>query len=160
MLKFLSLRWILPILGLIVFSVISYNSFRWHRQYAKDSHIFQWSSIHLDSDPLNRHPSIFRHPQCPPEQPNCFEWDLSTLAVEPGFLTRALMLSAFPAFIVGVVVVDLLGRVGVSQVASFMVSMPILIFAWFYLVGRALTKWAEGTIVRIRGRRPSAPTPS
>jgi hypothetical protein len=44
MLKFLHLRWILPVLGLIVFSVISYSSFRWHRQYFKDNHIFLWSS--------------------------------------------------------------------------------------------------------------------
>ena len=151
MLKFLSLRWILPILGLIVFSVISYSSFRWHRQYAKDSHIFLWSSIHLDSDPLNRRPSNPRHTQCPPEEPDCFEWDLSTLVVEPGFLTRALMISAFPAFIVGAVEVDLLGRLGVSQVASFMVPMPILIFAWFYLVEKGLTKW--GVAIRAWIRR-------
>ena len=159
MLKFLHLRWILPVLGLIVFSVISYSSFRWHRQYFKDNHIFLWSSIHLDSDPLNRHPSN-RYTPCPPEKPDCFQWDLSTLAVEPGFLTRALMLSAFPAFIVGAVVVDLLGRLGVSQVASFMVSMPILIFAWFYLVGKGLTKWGSSIRGWIRRRRPRTSMPA
>jgi hypothetical protein len=147
------------VLGLIVLFVISYSSFRWHRQYAKDSHIFLWSSIHLDSDPLNWHPSS-RYTPCPPEKPDCFQWDLSTLAVEPGFLTRALMLSAFPAFIVGAVLVDMLGRLAVSQVASFMVSMPILIFAWFYLVGKALTKWGVGIRAWIRRRRPRTSMPA
>jgi hypothetical protein len=160
MLKFFRLQWILPVLGLIVFSLISYSSFRWHYQYAKDSHIFLWSSFHLDSDPLNKHSSTLRHPQCPPEEPNCIEWDLSTMVVEPGFLTRTLMLSAFPAFIVGAVVVDLLGRLGVSQVASFMVSMPILIFAWFYLVGKGLTKWGASIRFWIRGRRPRTSMPA
>jgi len=160
MLKFLRLRWILPVLGLIAFSVISYSSFRWHHQYPKDSHIFLWSSIHLDSDPLNRHPNNLRYTPCPPEKPDCFQWDLSTLAVEPGFLTGALMLSAFPAFVGGAVVVDLVGRLGVSQVLSFMVSMPLFIFAWFYLVGEALTQWGESIKAWIRGTRPKTPMPA
>jgi hypothetical protein len=42
---------------------------------------------------------------------------------------------ALPAFLVGTGVVHGLARLGVSEVISFMVSMPLLIFAWFYLVG-------------------------
>jgi len=45
------------------------------------------------------------------------------------------MLSALPAFIASLVIVTVLGRFGVSQVASFMVSMPLLLAAWYYFVG-------------------------
>jgi len=45
------------------------------------------------------------------------------------------MLSALPAFIAGLVIVTVLGRFGVSQVSSFMVSMPLLLGTWYYFVG-------------------------
>jgi hypothetical protein len=67
--------------------------------------------------------------------------------VEPGWLARFLMLSALPAFLVGLGIVHGLSRVGVSQVSSFMISMPLLILAWFYFVGWLLDR---------RTRRPSA----
>jgi hypothetical protein len=55
--------------------------------------------------------------------------------VEPGWFAKSLMLSAFPAFVFGAAVVHGLGRLGISEVSSFMVLMPLLIFAWFYFVG-------------------------
>lgn len=106
------------------------------------------SSVHLDADPLNRDPSKFRNTNCAPKDADCAEWDPATLWIEPGFLTRTLMLSAFPAFMVGGLMVYLFARLGVNEVVSFMVFMPILIFVWFYVVGKVITKWG----LRLGGR--------
>jgi hypothetical protein len=95
-----------------------------------------WSSIHLDSDPLNR-----RH-----------SGDTVELWIQPGFLTRALMLSAFPAFLIGRLLVSRLARFGISEVTSFMVSMPILIAAWFYGVAWMADVWIVGKILLRRDR--------
>lgn len=48
------------------------------------------------------------------------------------------MLSALPAFLVGGFVVGALGSLGISQVSNFMFLMPVLIFAWYYVVCRLL----------------------
>jgi hypothetical protein len=61
--------------------------------------------------------------------------------VDPGLLAKFLMLSAFPAFLVGLFVVSGLGRLGLSQVSSFMLLMPVLIFAWYYFIGWLLDRW-------------------
>jgi hypothetical protein len=45
------------------------------------------------------------------------------------------MLSAFPAFIVGIPIVKALAHLGVSEVLSFTVAMPLLVVGWFYFVG-------------------------
>jgi hypothetical protein len=45
------------------------------------------------------------------------------------------MLSALPAFVISAGIVGILARFGISEVTAFFVSMPLLIFAWFYLVG-------------------------
>lgn len=63
--------------------------------------------------------------------------------VDPGWLARCHVLSALPAFVVGVGIVRGLGRLGVSEVISFMISMPLLIFAWFYFVGWLLDRWRQ-----------------
>jgi hypothetical protein len=51
------------------------------------------------------------------------------------------MLSALPAFVVGEFAVHGLGRMGISQVSSFMFLMPVLIFAWYYFIGWLLDRW-------------------
>jgi hypothetical protein len=48
-----------------------------------------------------------------------------------------LVLSAVPAFVVGAAIVRGLGQMGVSEITSFMISMPLLIVAWFYFIGLA-----------------------
>ena len=156
MLKVLRLRWLLPASGLIVFAIMTYNSFQWHHQYAKNRRIFMWSSIHLDADPLNRHASDFRSTNCVPDKSGCTEWDPETQWIEPGLLTRALMFSAFPVFIVSGILVYLLARVGVSEAVSFMVFMPILSFVWFYMVGCVLARWSLNLTTWVRGRLPNA----
>jgi hypothetical protein len=45
------------------------------------------------------------------------------------------MISALPAFVVGAISVKALAHLGISEVWSFVILMPFLIFAWFYFVG-------------------------
>jgi drug/metabolite transporter (DMT)-like permease len=49
--------------------------------------------------------------------------------IEPAPLALLLVLAALPAFVAGVFVFRGLGRLGISEVASFFVSMPLLISA-------------------------------
>ncbi len=65
------------------------------------------------------------------------------MLVDPGWLAKFLMLSALPAFVVGGLAVGGLGRLGFSQVSSFMFLMPVLIFAWYYVVGWLLDRWSH-----------------
>jgi hypothetical protein len=57
-----------------------------------------------------------------------FSWDLKDRWIDPGMAAEILMIAAFPAFAVSAVIVGGLGRLGVNQVWSFMISMPLLIF--------------------------------
>jgi hypothetical protein len=70
-------------------------------------------------------------------------WDLSIADRwdAPELQVKILVLSALPAFLVGAFAVDVLGRLGISQVSSFMFLMPVLIFAWYYLVCWLLDRW-------------------
>jgi hypothetical protein len=51
------------------------------------------------------------------------------------------MLSAMPAFVIGMLAVRGVGYTGISEVSSFMVLMPPLIFAWYYAVGWLVDRW-------------------
>jgi hypothetical protein len=53
--------------------------------------------------------------------------------VHPGLLERVLVVTALPAFFVGILMVVSLGSIGISQVSSFMVSIPLLIVVWVFL---------------------------
>jgi hypothetical protein len=89
----------------------------------------------LDSDPLNRH----HQSPCAKSPEPCVDWDLSDAdgwgRVHAGLLEKVLVVFALPAFLMGSVVVFGLGRIGVSEVTSFMFSMPLLICVWFYCIG-------------------------
>lgn len=122
-------RWILPIFGLILFSVESVTSVRHNRQYRTASKYFYWSFFRLDSDPLNR--SLKEQSPAP-------HWGIW---IDPGYLTKALMFGALPAFVLGRFIVKGLASLGVSEVSSFAVAMPLLIFSWFYSVGTCLDYW-------------------
>src|SRR5882672_7414492 len=128
-------RWrlILPCLGWLLFALGSYESFRNDRLVHKQpSRYFWWSSIRLDSAPLEKHSRIT---PCKEVEVDCVGWDPSSIWVDPGLLAETLILSALPAFAVGALIVGCLGRFGISQVSTFMVTMPTLIGAWYYLVG-------------------------
>jgi hypothetical protein len=51
------------------------------------------------------------------------------------------MISALPAFVLGGFVVGALGRLGINQVSSFMLVMPVLISAWYYFTGWLFDRW-------------------
>jgi hypothetical protein len=135
-------RWrvILPIIGLILFGAVSYHSLRVNQETQHiPSRYFWWSAIRLDSDPMNKRTRT----TVPWEngKENCVNWDLKDRWVDPGLVEEFLMLSALPAFIVGRFTVVGLGRLGISQVSSFMFLMPVLIFVWYYFIGWLLDRW-------------------
>lgn len=139
----MKLRWrlLLPVVGLLLFSFGSYESFA-HRVFPH-SRYFWWSSIRLDSDPLNKRFPAER-PLCrnnADDSVDCALVDPLGVYVNPGWLARFLFLTALPAFLLGAGVVGGLGRLGVSQLLSFMISMPLLICAWFYFVGWVVDRW-------------------
>jgi hypothetical protein len=150
-------RWrlILPIVGLLLFGAVTQYAVRWNlrmhsRQY------FWWSAIRLNTDPLNRHPKPKVAEPCQKTEEPCFSWNPEFIWVEPGLLPSALLLSALPAFAIGDLMVRTLGKLGISELVTFMSSMPLLIAGWYFLVG-SLVDWF---IYRIRNRsRPVSPLP-
>ena len=133
-----SCRLAFPVIGIFLFSVVSYHSLRRENRETQNKY-FWWSSIRLDSDPLSRRNSGAIQIPCQDGKENC--WELRTEWVDPGLLEQFLMLSAFPAFVVGGFAVRTLGRMGINQVSSFMFLMPVLICAWYYLIGWLLDRW-------------------
>lgn len=135
-------RWriVLPIVGLSLFIAVTYNSLRMNREVqGTPNRYFWWSSIRLDSDPLNRHP---KGPiPCKNGEENCVTWDL--MWVDPSLLAQLLMLSALPAFMVGGEVVRGLARLGVNELWCFAIVMPLLVLAWFYFVGWLIERWVH-----------------
>lgn len=138
-------RWrvILLLWGLSLFTTLTFLSVRVDHQNHRNhpSRYFWWGTARLDSDPMNRRPTQTAAVRpCPDNADDCFEWDPETIWVEPGLMERCLVFSALPAFVVGRAVVRCLGHLGVSEVATFMVTMPLCIGLWFYLVGWLLDR--------------------
>jgi hypothetical protein len=135
-------RWsvVLPIIGLLLFGVESYHSIRMNRD-ANMTRYQYWSAIKLDTDPLGRHESAFLPCRNDPNL-NCAGWDPVVMWVHPGLLTKSLIIAAFPAFVLGAVLVRGLGHLGANEVLTFGIFMPVLVAAWFYFVGRMMDKFA------------------
>jgi len=55
--------------------------------------------------------------------------------IAPGWLEKSLVVSAFPAFLAGFAIVAGLSKLGIDEVLTFFISMPILLFGWYYFVG-------------------------
>ena len=142
-------RWslVLPLCGLALFLLGTYASFRFNREVFgnRPSRYFYWSSIRLDSDPLNEHHYPYFLP-CKSGEENCVE--PQTIWVEPGLLSMLLRLLALPAFIAGVAIARGLARLGISEVATFLVSMPLFILAWFCLIGSLIDRWRYKVVSR------------
>lgn len=137
-------RWcmILPVVGLMLFGAISYHSFRINGEIQRQpSKYFWWSAIRLDSDPTNKRHQAER--PCTGGTEDCVEWKLSYTWVDPGLTGNFVLLSGFPAFFVGGFAVRALGKLGVSEVSTFMFLMPVLIAAWYYLIGWLLDRWSH-----------------
>ena len=139
------IRWrvALPLFGLMLFAFGTYDSFGPGRIHDNTGRYFRWSSFRLDSDPLNRRSRSATAVPCKDSTETCMATDPLEVYVDPGWLARCFILSALPAFLVGAGIVHSLSRLGVSEVTSFMISMPLLIFAWFYFVGWLLDRWRE-----------------
>ncbi len=125
------MRWrlILPIFGLSLFAFVSYHP----ALRPANSRYFWWSTVRLDADPLNKR--LHAPKPCEGKTEACIDWDDIVWDLHPGWQAKLLIFSALPAFLVGATVVDLLSRLGISQILSFMVSMPLLLAAWYYFVG-------------------------
>jgi hypothetical protein len=135
-------RWrlILPVIGLLLFAGVTVEAFHRRHFYQKDpGRYLYWSAIRLDSDPRNRRPQIAA--PCKDAGEGCVSWDPVVEWASPGLLPGLLMLSACPAFIVGLRLVRALGRHGVSEVSSFMAALPVLIAGWYYTVGGLVDHW-------------------
>jgi hypothetical protein len=99
------------------------------------SRYFWWSALRLDSDPLNRHAADRIPMVCPDNTENCSPADPSWIWVDPGWMAKFFVFSAFPAFLLTKGIVRGLAGLGVSEIVSFFVAMPPLTLAWFYFVG-------------------------
>lgn len=132
------MRWrvILPTLGLLLFVLEVYDSNRDWKIHASPSRYTWWASIRLDSDPMNRDP---RSRGINAE--NRARWDGPLKIVDPGYLANVSFFSGVPAFLASMVITAALGRLGISQVLTFMISTPILLFAWYYVLGWLLDRW-------------------
>ena len=97
------------------------------------SRYFSWSNIPLDSNP----PAAG---SCPDEIEGCVGWEGADFRATLRVLQTVLMLSALPAFLLSLVIVHGLARLGVSEVVSFMSATPTFIVAWFYFIGWLLDR--------------------
>jgi hypothetical protein len=130
---------ILPVLGLILFADVSYRSMSANRHLQDAPHkYYSWSSLRLDTDPQNKH----TQPVNPCEsKENCPDWEPAHLYIAPSWLDKLLVFSALPAFLAGAGLVIGSSKLGVDEVLTFMVSMPILLFVWYHFVGWLLDLW-------------------
>jgi hypothetical protein len=128
-------RWqlILPAVGLVLFGGVTYQSMK-GRQYEKaHGQYFWWASIRLDTHHVDRDPETAA--PCKAGEGDCVRWDPVVVERYPGWSTAALMLSALPAFLIGIPLVRALGHLGVNELWAFMLMMPLLVAAWYYAVG-------------------------
>jgi hypothetical protein len=143
------MRWrpVLCLWGVIVFAFLTYGSIRTNRDLYHNhrSRYFWWGSVRLDSDPLNRY-SIAK--PCTWKFKGDCGWDPGYIRVRPGIFERALFASALPAFVAAIAVARGLARVGVSELLSFMVAMPVLTVAWFCVIGWVLDRWWYRRVLR------------
>lgn len=152
------MRWrlILCIWGLTLFGLMTYGSLGENsrlNRFAGGRHdqtrYFWWGSVRLDSDPLNKRPRL--NPCVDESNGNCI-FDPEYVWVGPGLMERAFVLTALPAFLLEFVVIHGLARLGVSELQSFLFTMPLLTVVWFYVVGWLLDRWLHK---RASGRTPA-----
>ena len=72
---------------------------------------------------------------------NRARWNGPLKIVDPGYLSNVSFFSGVPAFLASMVIAAALSRLGISQVLTFMISTPILLFAWYYFLGWLLDRW-------------------
>jgi hypothetical protein len=130
------IRWsvILPIIGLVLFAAVTYRSMPAnHHESLVPRRYYWWSSLRLDSDPLQKNSASAK--PCPNGIPDCSNGESPNVKIPPQWLEKLLVFPAFPAFLAGFAIVAGLSKLGIDEVLTFFVSMPILLFGWYYLVG-------------------------
>src|SRR5260370_41782616 len=99
----MQLRWsvILPMVGLILFAAVSYRSMpvNHHEQEAPRKY-YWWSSLRLDSDPLNENPQLAA--PCATEKQNCSNGEFPNIKIVPSWLDRLFFTSGQSAVLGGV----------------------------------------------------------
>jgi hypothetical protein len=136
-------RVVLPLVGLALFGIMTWQSVRWNNQLHPDSRrFFFWASIRLDSDPLDKHSEMLR--PCPGDL-DCASYPPERIWVEPGWVEpglvpKILMITGLPAFAVSLGLTRGLGRLGVNEVLTFMLTLPALLLAWYFCLGWLLDR--------------------
>ena len=143
----------LPIVGLFLFSLVSWRDFRVNREMHQHfpNKYFMWAGIPLDTAPTKRR--TWDVGRCKESDEHCVAWDLRDPWVDPGLLDRFLLLTALPAFVLGGLIVKSLRTTGINELTSFMFLMPVLLLVWFYFVGRVIDGWIQ----RMRKRKMTGP---
>src|SRR5258708_23230598 len=124
-------RGTVPMVGLILVAAVSYRSMpvNHHEQEAPRKY-YWWSSLRLDSDPLNENPQLTA--PCAIEKQNCSNGEFPNIKIVPSWLHRLLIISALPAFLAGPAIVVVLSKAGLDEVLTFLISIPLLLFIWSY----------------------------
>jgi hypothetical protein len=149
-------RFVLGVWGIALFAALTYHAVRFNREMhpGRSSRYFWWGGDRLDSDPLNRRPSTTGRTQpCAQGTANCIEWEPDSIWVDSGLMEKALVLTAIPAFLVGLAIVRGFARFGISEVTTFMAAMPVCITLWFYSVGWLLDRWRYRRRVRLESNQ-------
>lgn len=130
---------VLPVLGLSLFGGITRAALEGRQMEKVHGQYFWWASIPLDTHRIDpKQNTVDRRTQIGEGRAS---WDPRVIE-DRGLPTRLMLVSAFPAFFIGIACVRILGRLGVSDVSTFLVLMPLLIAAWYYLIGAVIDRWA------------------
>ena len=115
-------RWslVLPASGLILFGVLSYHSLRVNREVFKGrpSRYFWWSSIRLDSDPLNKHPIVPTTTTCKDGIEDCTTWNPVYIWVDSGWAEKALVVFPHDPATPWVKLAEVDGKIAAQPVAA------------------------------------------
>ena len=139
---------ILPVIGLTLFGGVTYQSLERRQHEKAHGQYFWWASIRLDTHHINREPNTAT--PCKVGESDCVAWDVASLPRSPGLFGAMLIITAFPAFLIGISVVRGLGYFGVNEVGTFMILMPTLVVGWFYALA-----WLDERWIRRRSRMSS-----
>jgi hypothetical protein len=133
--------WGVTLFGLLTYGSVRVNSMQFNSGSRGQQHhnrYFWWGSVRLDSDPLNKRPTL---KPCVEETDTDCDWNPQYIWVDPGLVERALLFTGFPAFLLATAIARGLAHFGVSELLSFVPGMLILTVAWFYMLGWFLDRW-------------------
>lgn len=128
---------------MILFGLLTYGSMRVNRGLHRLNHqgrYYWWGSVRLDSNPLNKQPMHPAVNPCAQDEQIC-GFNPESIWVTPGLMEWAFTLSSLPTYLLCMAVVRGFAHFGVSELLSFMITMPLLTLAWFYAAGWLFDRW-------------------